>query len=416
MKSNIVIIGGGTFNHVRNHLSLSAPAFGATAKKLHELFTLKNTENKFNIELKLTKMADSKSDLVTNYDVAKYVDKLIEDKNTRAIIFNVALTDFEGTINDVASGKNAERLETKNGTSVINITPSEKIIGRIRKLRKDIFVVGFKTTTNQDSIVQYNKGLALLKKNSLNLVLANDTVTYNNMIIAPEETKYSETVVRNDALSFLVKMTLSRINNHFTRSTVVEGELIEWSQGSVYKNLFEVVNHCIKSGAYKEFLGKTAGHFAAKLNSNEIITSIRKTNFNNLKEVGLVKCISNGPDLVTAIGAKPSVGGQSQRTIFKDHKDVDCIVHFHCPPLEGFAENGAVAPQWANECGSHECGQNTSKNLKLVDLGDGDSLKVVYLDGHGPNIVFNKNTPSNKVIDYINKNFDLKNKTGGIFA
>ena len=40
---------------------------------------------------------------------------------------------------------------------------------------------------------------------------------------------------------------------------------------------------------------------------------------------------SDSPNSVITMGAKPSVGGQSQRIIFGSFKDVDCIVHFHCP-------------------------------------------------------------------------------------
>ena len=35
---NIHIIGGGTVNHIRPHLALSAPAYGGTARKLREIF------------------------------------------------------------------------------------------------------------------------------------------------------------------------------------------------------------------------------------------------------------------------------------------------------------------------------------------------------------------------------------------
>ena len=35
-KKQTVILGGGTFYHIRNHLSLATPAFGTTAKYLHE--------------------------------------------------------------------------------------------------------------------------------------------------------------------------------------------------------------------------------------------------------------------------------------------------------------------------------------------------------------------------------------------
>lgn len=416
---NIYILGGGTFNHVRNHLSLATPAFGETAKNLKVLFDKelkdKNLENDYKVHLVLTKMADSNSKLITNDDVENYLDTLIDDNETKAIIFNVALADFNGSIGDTVSGKYAERLKTSNGEVNMQLMPSNKLIGKIRKIRKDIFVVGFKTTTNHTSNEQYIRGLDLLKTNSINLVLANDTVKRNNMIIAPEETRYSETTNREEVLSFLTKMTLSRMQNKFTRSTVIEGKAINWNSSIVPHNLREVVNYCIDEGAYKPFLGKTAGHFAVKLNQNDILTSIRKTNFNHLDEIGLVKVESKNEDEVIAYGFKPSVGGQSQRIIFNEHPELDCIVHFHSPLKEEFRNIMVpVKEQWPNECGSHECGRNTSLGLKSIELGDGDSLKVVYLDEHGPNIVFNQSVSSKKVIDFIHKHFDLSQKTGGL--
>ena len=48
-----LIFGGGTFNHIRSHLALAAPAFGETARKLHELMPEST--------LILTKMADHTS-------------------------------------------------------------------------------------------------------------------------------------------------------------------------------------------------------------------------------------------------------------------------------------------------------------------------------------------------------------------
>ena len=56
-----IILGGGTFQPIRNHLSLSAPAFGTTARILHVLIP--------NSELVLTKMADYTSTLMSNEDL-----------------------------------------------------------------------------------------------------------------------------------------------------------------------------------------------------------------------------------------------------------------------------------------------------------------------------------------------------------
>jgi hypothetical protein len=411
----IHVLGGGTFSHVRSHLALSTPAFGGTARAIvdHLNYAI-NESDKDDVEvvLHLTKMADPlNSNLVTNDDVAKLLDTLINDPETRGIVCNVALTDFTGVTGNESSGKYASRLQSRDLGQTIRLSTADKLIGRIRKERKDIFVVGFKTTSSKSPEDQYAAGLRLLKENSLNLVLANDLTTRNNILIAPEETQYCSTTDRNDALSLMSRMMLSRMSNTFTRSTVVDGESVRWHDVDVPQNLRNVVNHCIQKGAYKPVLGKTAGHFAVKVDDTTFLTSARKTNYNDLIQVGLVKVVSTGADHVLAYGRKPSVGGQSQRRIFSQHPEADCIVHFHCPVIPG--ADIPVAEQWPNECGSHECGQNTSDHLKEYDLGEGHKLKVVMLDKHGPNIVYNREVPAAKVIDFIDRNFDLSKKTGG---
>jgi hypothetical protein len=114
---------------------------------------------------------------------------------------------------------------------------------------------------------------------------------------------------------------------------------------------------------------------------------------------------------VIAHGAKPSVGGQSQRIVFDQNPDLDCIVHAHVPLKSNPRDSVPIADQWQNECGSHQCGRNTSENLR--EFAD---LKAVMLDDHGPNIVFARNTPAAKVIEFIEANFDLEAKTGGLVA
>jgi hypothetical protein len=413
---NVHILGGGTINHVRNHIALCAPAFGGTARELNQQFigqvNAAGIGDEYRVMLHLTKMANHFSDMVTNDDVAACVDKIIADPNAKVVFFNVALCDFEGQIGDVQSGKHATRLITAayDTGPQMDLFKAQKLIGRIRKERKDIFVVGFKTTTDASEGEQYLAGLNLLKANSVNIVLANDTVTRQNMIIVPEEARYCVTADRKLVLTELVKMTIARSRLHFTRSKVIAGDAVSWNSDIVPANLREVVNHCITKGAYKPFRGSTAGHFAVKLTDTKFLTSKRKVDYNNLDRVGMVLVESTGKDNVIAHGAKPSVGGMSQRIIFSEHKGYDCIVHFHCPP-KADAKISTRPQQWV-ECGSHECGQNTSDGLVEVD----DGIKVVNLDNHGPNIVFRKDVPAERVIAFIDRNFDLAAKTGGLVA
>jgi hypothetical protein len=61
MINNIEIIGGGTVSHFRNHLALTAPAYGNTARKIHRLLQEGGHHHDYNLHLNLTKMANAGS-------------------------------------------------------------------------------------------------------------------------------------------------------------------------------------------------------------------------------------------------------------------------------------------------------------------------------------------------------------------
>lgn len=251
----------------------------------------------------------------------------------------------------------------------------------------------------------------MLKRTSANLVLSNDSVTRVNMVVVPEEGAYCVTNDRDEALRELVAIAYMRSHLTFTRSTVIAGEPVSWDSSLIPAALKVVVDHCIQGGAYRLVNGVTAGHFAVKLSDSEFLTSRRRTNFNELENIGLVKVTTDGPDNVLAYGSKPSVGGQSQRIVFSEHPGMDCIVHFHCPRRED--SEVPVVSQREYECGSHECGQNTSRGLGAFTLSDGTIIKAVFLENHGPNIVFESDTNPGSIIAFIERNFDLGQKTGG---
>lgn len=425
------IIGGGTMVDIAPHLSLCAPAFGKIAKQIaHYLQLNKQFSGLNNIHLVYTQMADANqsflennshvaalfkeaniSKIRTNNDLESFIDVLVSREDTKCIILTSAVVDFavdsiwENPDNIwISQGPSSKRLSSSVEYG-ITLCPTQKIIKLIRRNRKDIFLVGFKTTVNETRQVQYEKGLKLLKEASCNLVVTNDLKTKNNFIITPEEAIYAETTDRDRLAEILSKMIYYRSQLTFTKSTVVNGFPIPWNSNLIPSSLSTIVNHLITRKAYKPFLGKTVGHFACKLNSTTFLTSIRKTNFNDIDKNGLVLVTTDSPDSVIAFGAKPSVGGQSQRIIFQQHPDLDCIVHAHVPRKANSLV--PIVSQFEYECGSHECGQNTSNGLKQFD----NNIWAVMLDKHGPNIVFPKNIEPQLVIDFIEANFDLEGKT-----
>lgn len=409
-RKQIHVVGGGTVEPVTSHLALSAQAYGSTARQLADL--CQEIMPEMDTNLHLTKMADPSSNLVTSDNLRGLARSIIGDYASKVVFWSPMITDFRGT---VPHQDPSAKLDSRQPYAM-NLEPNPKILPAFRREglgegvepRKDLFVVGFKTTVDAPPDQQYAAGLRLLKQNSLNLVLANDSKTRNNMIIAPEETVYSETTDRQAVLRELAEIAFYRTQMSFTRSTVVDGKPEAWQSEQVFPALRTVVDHLIERGAYKPFLGVTAGHFAAKLDDRTFLTSRRKTNFNDLKKIGLVRVETDGDDHVIAYGSRPSVGGQSQRIIFEQHPGKNCIVHFHSPIKPG--SDVPTVSQREYECGSHQCGENTSRGLGSFEGGD---IEAVYLDGHGPNIVFNDSIDPQRVIDFIEKNFDPTAKTGG---
>lgn len=392
----VIVLGGGTFEPIRNHLSLCAPAFGTTATKISELLP--------NSELVLTKMCDVTSKLKSNDDVEKYIDELLLDNTVGTIVLNVAFCDFKSLpIDGIENGFHAERLKTNDGNLKLELTPTDKVIAKIRLKRPDIFLVGFKTTTNKSSDEQFLIALQMMKKTKCNLVLANDTVTRNNMVITPEETIYGETTNREAVLKELTEIILLRNNLTYndTELNNVESTPIEITPNSFQ----EVIAFLKDNGGFIENNGNgfTPGHFCYKLDDKSFLSSQRKANHNLVFDEGMSIVDVEG-DVFTVSGRrKASVGARSQWLILQENPGYDCIIHTHNPLKDG--SKIPVTEQRPFQCGSLECGLNTVNNM-----GDFDGIKAVYLDKHGANILFNSKNSSKFVIEFLKNNIDLGTK------
>lgn len=516
----IAILGGGTNCYISNHFAVSAPAYGQTAIQLAEIFR-EHPENKMAVDLILTKMADPHNPAApdTPEDVEAIVDNLIADPATRVIIFNVAIVDYKPTslftlesnsydaynpheITD-KFGKYTGRLNTSKLPEVcLELSVQDKIIQKIRKERKDILLVGFKTTCGATKEEQFHKGLKLCKDASANIVFVNDVdkdrirnlnsaleskktlsniksksemetayieegikeaeeqieAFQNNGLVTPEESSYWYNT-RQEALQALAQMALDRTHLHFTRSTVVGSETVSWNitqrvPAKIYtlgeepkvkptkgpretipnpliSETFRTVFNWVRGqGGYKQGpTGATVGHFGIKLGSNEFLTSKRKTDFNKIEEVGLVRVITDDPDnvfgykhffetsqgdKVIAFGAKPSVGGQSQRSLFDTFPELDCIIHFHCPLKTESRKYFNTTPQFSYECGSKECIASNITGFQEYKVSETHSIWAGHMDYHGPNIVFSKDIDPQLVINFIDQHWDLSRKTDGL--
>lgn len=419
-KKKIVVMGGGTVFHVRSHLSLSAIAYGTTAREISRLLAQEFSEEEYEIYTEITKMGDPKSTLETHQDIDKAVNEIIADKNVKVVVFNVALVDFQGSIGDVPSDKYATRLKSREGDQTMRLSALPKLIGRFRNTRKDIFLVGFKTTCGASMDEQYLAGLKLLKESSCNLVLANDTKTRLNMVITPEEAKYGVSTDRHVSLVKLRDLISSRVKNSTYLSTTMDYSLDMEKWDSLPSKFKKVMDFLLEKKAFKPNpLGRTPGHFGIhkeqtdpdkELGIIRYVCSMRKVDFNQIKGKGLLSVVYDTKKGILKSSGKPSVGVIfTQRKAFEAFPDMKYIVHFHCPRREDSPDDIRIQKQWPFECGTEQCADNTVRGM--MRFGTSGNIVAVMLEKHGPNILFNDYTNVEELCQFIDRNFDLSVKS-----
>lgn len=202
------VVGGGTVNHVRSHFAIAAMAYGATARSIAAALTARGLA----VSLHLTKMACAgMSDLETNDDLEALIDRIVGDPASHMLFFNAAVADFEGQVGDVPSGKYADRLRSRESHGLtMALTPARKVVARVKAARPDILLVVFKTTIHAERAEQQARAAELLAESGADLVLANDTGTRLNLIVAADGQTLLATLDRDQALARLVALACER--------------------------------------------------------------------------------------------------------------------------------------------------------------------------------------------------------------
>lgn len=193
----IHIITGGTYEWVRPHFCFCAPAFGTVGTELQAIFRSIDLDQQ--VSVIKTKMVCGQLSVARaafdNKDLAGLIEDLCAKKDTKALILAAAVCDWvpvslstwfkDGTVkHDNDFGKDKPRLSTRDVEKlVVNMVPAPKVITRIKEIRPDITLVGFKTTTGFDYPGQIEAGSRMLDESKADFVFCNDLETQNNILI-----------------------------------------------------------------------------------------------------------------------------------------------------------------------------------------------------------------------------------------
>lgn len=179
-RTKVVVIGGGTFNHISCHLSLAAPAFGATARTLAGMYK----DYGCDVDLILTKMADPiNSKIVTNGDLLDKMVDLVQDMDIKVLVMNAAVCDFE-----MENPSDETRLSSSKDYTGQLKGLKGKLVQWFKNHRPDVVVVAFKTTHSAAWTTQLSKAALSLESNGVDVVLANDVGNRNNIVLVNDGT------------------------------------------------------------------------------------------------------------------------------------------------------------------------------------------------------------------------------------
>lgn len=195
--------------HISPHFSICAPAYGEIGKKIYnglDQLLSKESNSIHKVYLVNTKMAGVnkadtiekmvdigiKSQIETNEDLFKFVQKILLIPETAGVIMAAAICDFEpvqldadgqkGKLTITEFGKGQKRLHHINSVT-LQLNPSQKIIDIIKATRPDIFLVTFKTSAGITKDELFKQAHHNLKRSNSDFVFANDIQNYQNFIV-----------------------------------------------------------------------------------------------------------------------------------------------------------------------------------------------------------------------------------------
>lgn len=208
----VVVITGGTLVHVSPHFALCAPAFGRVGREIAARLpeatlvrtAMSNSGQPSEDERVLLARAGIDR-LETNADLGALLDHLVADSNTRCIVLAAAVCDWDPVALELGDatlshfGKSIARLRTADGNATLTLTPSDKLLSRVR--RDGLHLVAFKATAGLEPEETASAGRALLERARASLVLANDVQRETNAVVSAQNVSFGAT--REDALDEL---------------------------------------------------------------------------------------------------------------------------------------------------------------------------------------------------------------------
>ena len=343
------------------------------------------------------------------------VKSVLKNHHAQLHIIDDDKTKLDLLVDEIIANPNIEIVIFQN-SMYIDSEEVFRLTNRIKENRKDIFVAAMFHSERDNENIVYAEGVFRLKRSAVDLLCV-FTPKKINLVVAPEETKYYSHLDAKDTFKGMISMIDSRIKNTYPSIDVQEKDPKEDFTAELEANLIGVVQYCLGKECFSSFKGKTKSiSFASRIASNNKIIAFseetikNKSDKNNLIknldqfEISTAELVSENE--INVIG-NPSSDLTVFNKIFIDHPEIDSIIHLHVKEIFGTGTvNYGLRPAYITN--KDNCENSLESAAKISkDMKDCKSVYAAYISDHGPYIGFNKDTPLQDVIRYIESNFVL---------
>lgn len=163
------------------------------------------------------------------HELRNIMVKELRSKKYDIVIHSAAVSDYQPKI--------THPYKVKSGKSIwkINLIPTEKLIERVKKINKDIFLVGFKFDLNVDKNKLIKKAKVLMQDAYLDLAVAN-TLKNNKYqaYILNQKKIYGPLYQKESLVNKLIKLMKKTYKHEFTRikSRIITNNLCKFDKNS----------------------------------------------------------------------------------------------------------------------------------------------------------------------------------------
>ena len=273
-------------------------------------------------------------DIMPVRDFYAYHEKLLETiKNEKIDVLILAMAASDYWLEPVAG-----KIDSNKEELIISMKKLPKIISEIKKIRKDIFLVGFKllTDSSPDQLIETAYKSMLRDWQDLtvaNMPLDKSFSSFSTYIITAEKSIIS-VVKRSDLQKILMQTIQNRISKkHYSTEFTKVDELplvkseVEW----FITNIKEIWKLALFE-PYLEWDRKEFWFVAKRTDKGTLITWRWSSKNNaNTSDIALVTDMDQKDRImhVTSTENKASLNANLAHYIFEERKDVNWIVHAH---------------------------------------------------------------------------------------